>query len=154
MKWTIHELGKLVNIDNQISQTIDFSNYIKNSDIVKISPVLVSGEFEIYDNEEFVFYLDIKCELTLQCAITLDDVIYPLDISTEEVFTTFRDDNTNLIEGITIDLLPIVWSNIILEKPMRVVSENAYDNFDPENTEFEDDDHINKAFANLKNYKN
>lgn len=152
MKWTIQELIKRVHTDNTFSATIDLSNYIEGTDIVAISPVEVEGDVEIYDQEEFVFYLDIECTLTLQCAITLKEVLYPLSISTEEVFTTYQDDESHQIEGITIDLLPIIWSNILLEKPMRVVSENAYDEVDFENTEFEEDN--DNVFANLKNYNN
>jgi hypothetical protein len=39
-----------------------------------------------------------------------------------------------------------------LEKPMRVVSENAYDEVDYENTEFEEESE--NVFADLKNYNN
>jgi uncharacterized protein len=152
MKWTIHELIKLENINNQINETIDLSKYIKNTDILAISPVKITGDFEIYDSEEFIFYLNIKCTLTLQCAITLEDVLYKVDLSVEEGFTTYKDDDSNIIEGITIDLLPIIWSNIILEKPIRVISENAYEKSDFENTEFEEETKEN-VFANLINYK-
>ncbi len=114
-----------------------------------MSPVEVVGDFEIYDNEEFVFYLDIKCTLVLPCAVSLDEVEYLIDLSVEEVFTEHKSDDSNIIEGITIDLLPIIWSNILLEKPMRVLSPNAYDKVDFENTEF-DEDELENAFANLK----
>ena len=154
MKWTTHELIKLVNTNNQINVNVDLSEFNKNTDIISISPVQVTGDFEIYDAEEFVFYLNIKCTLVMQCAITLDDVEYPLEIDTEEVFTTYKDDNSYHIEGITIDLLPIIWSNILLEKPMRVVSKDAYEKVDFENTEIEAEEPINQAFASLKNYKN
>ncbi|AIO19557.1 hypothetical protein KQ51_01683 [Candidatus Izimaplasma bacterium HR1] len=149
MKWTTHELMKLENIDNQINETIDLSELISNTDIIRINQVEVTGDFEIYDGEEFIFYLDIKCTLVLPCAITLDEVEYPVDLSVEEVFTTYKDTDSNVIDGITIDLLPIIWSNILLDKPMRVVSEQAHDKIDFENTEFEEEEKQN-AFASLK----
>lgn len=149
MKWTTHELIKLENIDNEINETIDITELIDNTDIIKISPVEVTGDFEIYDSEEFAFYLDIKCTLILPCALTLEEVEYNVDLSVEEVFTTNKDDESNNIDGITIDLLPIIWSNILLDKPMRVVSKDAYDNIDFENTEFEEEETTN-VFASLK----
>jgi uncharacterized protein len=151
MKWTIHELMKLENSNNQFEETIDLSEYIESTDIIRISDVHVKGDFETFDAEEFIFYLSIDCTLILPCAITLKEVEYPLSIDVEEVFTTYKNDESNIIEGITIDLLPIIWSNIILEKPMRILSENAYDEVDFENVEFEEDEPKN-AFANLKNY--
>lgn len=152
MKWTIHELIKKYATNNKFKAVIDFTEDIKGTDILAISPVEVSGDYEVYDGSEFIFYIDIKCILTLECAITLKEVPYELDLQVEEVFSLDEDEESNTIEGITIDLLPIIWSNIILEMPMRVVSENAYDNFELDNTEF-DDDEIENAFSNLKNLK-
>jgi uncharacterized protein len=76
-----------------------------------------------------------------------------MDISVEEIFSQDINDDYNNIEGITIDLLPIIWSNIILEKPMRILSENAYQNQEEETVEFDKSDDLNQAFAKLKNYK-
>ncbi len=149
MKWTIHELIKQENVNNEINEIIDLSEYIENTDILRISPVKVTGDFEIYDAEEFSFYLEIKCTLILPCALTLEEVEYSVNLSVEEVFTTYKDDETNTIDGITIDLLPIIWSNILLDKPMRVLSENAHEKIDFENTEFDEEETPN-AFASLK----
>jgi uncharacterized protein len=154
MRWTIQELVKQYNTDNTFEETIDFSEVIKDTDILKISPVEVKGDYEIYDdNQEFVFYMEIKCTLTMACAITLKEVEVELDFDVEETFTTYKTEEFNTIEGITIDLLPILWSNIILEKPMRVVSPDATSDFEQDNIEFEDEN-INNAFAKLKDFKN
>ena len=150
MKWTTYELIKLENLDNELDFTVDITEFLEGTDIIRATPIHVTGTFEIYEQEEFLFDLHITGTLTLPCAITLKDVEYPLDIETEEVFTTYQDDETIRIEGITIDLLPIIWSNIILDKPMRIVSEGAYDEVDFENTSFEEET-IN-AFADLKKY--
>ncbi len=155
MKWTIHELMKLENVDNTFEETLDFTDYLENTDIIGISPVKVRGDFEIYDQNEFVFYMDIDCTLILACAITLDDVEYPIHLTVEETFSITPNKDFHSIEGITIDLLPIIWSNIILEKPMRVVRENAYEDFAEDLIEIdEDEDQINEAFLNLKDFKN
>jgi uncharacterized protein len=153
MKWTIQELVKLANIDNTYNEIIDFSDKIDKTDIVKITPVIVKGDFEIYDGEEFIFYSSVKCKITMECAITLKEVEVDLDFEVEDTFSTYEDENNYSIEGITIDLLPIIWSNILLEKPMRVLSEDAYENFDLGNTEFEDEEDTQNAFAKLKDYE-
>ena len=152
MKWTIQELTKLQNIDNEFKETIDLSSYIDNTDIIKISPVEINGSFEIYDDDLYEFYFNIKCTLTLACAITLVEVPYEIDISVEEIFSSDVNDEYNNIDGITIDLLPIIWSNILLEKPMRVLSKDAYLNQQKEISDLEVEEDINQAFANLKNY--
>ena len=151
MKWTIHELLKNQNQDNTFESVLDFSDKIEGSDILAISKVEVSGDYEIYDNIEYVFFINVNVTLTMACAITLDDVEVKLDFEVEEVFTSNKDDEFNLIEGITIDLLPIIWSNIILEKPMRVVGANAQHDFESENIEIEA---VNEVFSKLKDFKN
>ena len=152
MKWTTHELVKLERLNNEINETIDLTEYTLDTDIIRISPVEITGDFEVYEGNEFSFMLSIKCTLILPCAITLEEVEYPLEIEVEEVFTSKQNDDSHIIDGITIDLLPIIWSNIILEKPMRVVSKNAYEKVDFENEEFEIDEDTN-AFSKLKNYE-
>jgi uncharacterized protein len=153
MKWTIQELLKRVNTDNTFEGNIDFTDCLENSDIVKISNTEVKGDFEIYDHTDFVFYMEVKCTVTMLCAITLKEVEVELDFDIEETLSTEKNDDFIHIDGITIDLLPIIWSNIILEKPMRVVSENADVNFEENNVEFETES-TNNAFAQLKNFKN
>lgn len=152
MKWTIHELIKKVRSDNTFEAEVDFTEYLVNSDIVKVSPTKITGDFEVYDDVEFVFYADVKTTITMLCAITLEEVDITLDLEVEETFSTEKNDDFIHIDGITIDLLPIIWSNIILEKPMRVVSEKADVNFEKDNVEI-DTENINKAFAKLKNFK-
>ena len=153
MKWTIQELIKQERINNQFEEELDLSSFIGDSDIEKISLVSVKGDYEIYDQTEFSFFLDVSCTITMLCAISLEEVDVKLDFSVEETFSTEKNDDFHYIDGITIDLLPIIWSNIILEKPMRVISENADRSFEKENVELDTDD-INQAFAKLKNFKN
>ncbi len=78
MKWTVQELIKLQNIDNTFKEVLDFSSYIENTEIIDISLVQVEGDFEIYESSIFEFYIEIKCTLTLACAITLENVLYEL----------------------------------------------------------------------------
>ena len=154
MKWTIQELIRQQGTNNTFKETIDFSEKVELfDDIFGVSKVDVEGEYEIYENEEFVFYMDIKCTLILKCAITLKEVPFNIDIEVEEVFSTYQDNNNHFIEGITVDLLPIIWSNIILEKPMRILSENAYENYEEKPVKLAEKDSVNNAFASLKQYR-
>ena len=154
MKWTIHELMRIYNQDNTFEGDIDYSDWIDKTDIISISNCHVEGDFETENNQEFVFYMDINCTLTLPCAITLEEVEYVIDISVEETLSTVKNDDSHIIEGITVDLLPIIWSNIVMEKPMRILSKNAYDNFSENNIELEADEEEKNAFSDLKNFKN
>ncbi len=68
--------------------------------------------------------LNIKCKLILICSISLKDVEYNIDIDIDEVIgenSEYIEENNKIINN-TIDLIPIIWQNIILEVPLKVIS--------------------------------
>ena len=134
MKWATHELRRLIRIDNQFEYVADMSAYLNEKliDLVDISPVEVTGSFEYLEKEnQFVFDITVDCTLTMLCAITLEEVAVPLHFETDLIFGHDpEDDNLYLIEGNTIDLDPVVFANIVIEMPMKVVSEHAYDHYE------------------------
>jgi uncharacterized protein len=151
MKWTLPELRKKQYSENTFKEVLDLSAFIdENDDILAISPVTVDGEFEVEDNTYYHFDMTIKATLTVACAITLEPVEVPLDFDITETFTEDERDEYRQIEGITIDLLPIIWSNIYLEKPLRVVSKDATFRSDKQS---EKKDNVNPAFKDLEKYK-
>lgn len=155
VKWTIHELKKRVYSDNEVDQVVDLSSFITEefNDIEKISPTHISGYF-FYDeeNDTFTFSLDIQTTLTMLCSITLREVDVKMDFHTDLLFSeTEEDDDIHVIDGITIDLLPYVFSEIITEKPMRVVSKHAYDDYHEDRVELTEEEIVeNSPFAKLK----
>ena len=76
-------------------------------------------------DNRFEFHLSIKGELTLQDARTLEPIAYPISLNVVEVFDKVmdEDEDVRIIEKNTIDLYDVVWENILLEKPIRVVKE-------------------------------
>ena len=118
----ITNLSKEININDEIE--IDKS-YIENSDIKDISKIKVSGKI-IQSHDNFELQLNIKCTLILTCSISLKDVPYTIDISVNETIGESNDsidiEENNKIINNTIDLIPIIWQNIILEVPLKVIS--------------------------------
>ena len=122
MKWTLGQLAKM-NKPIVVDYELDLSNSLdKMPDVKAIS-------------------------LTMTCAISLEDVIYPLDFHTDEIFKTENNDgdDVNLVTNI-VDLDEVVLSNIIMRIPMKVVKEGA--TFKEE----EKEEYINPAFADLKKF--
>ncbi len=151
MKWTLSELRKKQYQENSFDETLDYSELIEpGSDFLAISPVRVQGTFEVEDMMYYHFHLHIQTTLTIACAITLKPVEVPLDFTVTETFSEDEHDEYRQVDGITVDLLPIIWSNIYLEKPLRVVSPNAkYEN--PKKAS--SGKKINPAFKDLEKYK-
>ena len=116
----ITNLTNEIKIDDEV--TID-DKFLENIDIKKISKVKVKGN--IYpEGSNFSVNLNIKCILTLVCSISLKDVEYNIDINVNEIIGENDDilEENNKIINNSIDLIPIIWQNIILEVPLKVVS--------------------------------
>ncbi len=128
MKWSIQQLNKIQNFPFSFSDTIDFKDYIKNvSDMIDISPVLVTGQIFKIDDVTFRLVYHMEAPLILECALTLRPVNYLLVKDYDEVYSTKDSDDFFIIEKNTIDLNEIIWTNILIEKPINVTLPNAYE---------------------------
>jgi len=134
LKYYIKELIKHGTKPFEIKETVDFSSIASlHHEIRKITSVIITGTGQL-SGEDVIFDLNIKCDLVLPCALTLDDVNYHMDIHTKEFFT-FKEhakeedyeDDVTIVKGQAIEIAPVVWQNIIVNIPLRVISENAYE---------------------------
>lgn len=125
----IINLTKLItNLTDEITFDEDINidkEYLNNTDIKDISIVKVNGSI-IPTEEVYELNMNIKCTLTLTCSISLKDVKYDIDISVNDVIGEENEyveieENHKIINN-TIDLIPIIWQNIILEVPLKVIS--------------------------------
>ena len=110
--------------------TIDKSMY-ENTDIRNLSDVKVNAHIKRVTDSSYNMSLIIDGVMTLPCSVTLKDVLYPFHIETE-VKISNDDDDENLEEYVkiiqnSIDILPIIWQNIALEIPLKVVSDDVSD---------------------------
>ncbi|RYM07273.1 hypothetical protein EWH99_00980 [Sporolactobacillus sp. THM7-7] len=102
-------------------------------EIRNVSPIDVEDVAE-FSRRSVTFHLHIAGTMVLPCAVTLEDVDYPFSIRTAETFlldgsTVGGDDEegelVHRVKDERIDLVPLVVEAILVEKPMRVVSEKA-----------------------------
>ena len=108
--------------------TIDKSMY-ENTDIRNLSDVKVNAHIKRVADSSYNMSLIIDGVMTLPCSVTLKDVLYPFHIETE---VKISNDDENLEEYVkiiqnSIDILPIIWQNIALEIPLKVVSDDVSD---------------------------
>ena len=122
-------LTKLItNISNEIliDDEVELDkSYLENTDIKDISKIKVKGSIRPFENN-FEVSINIKCTLTLICSISLKDVKYDVNINVNEIIGENSEDveleENNKIINNCIDLIPIMWQNIILEVPLKVIS--------------------------------
>ncbi|MCK5731590.1 MAG: hypothetical protein KAH13_01085 [Tenericutes bacterium] len=155
MKWTIHELIKKEKNQNDLFFLLDLNRFIteKQEDLVSISETEVSGYYDYYKEEDLiVFDLNVKTVLTMLCSLTLKEVNVSLDFNAVFNFSTvYIDDATYLVEGITIDIDQYIFSEILIEKPMKVYASKALDNYKEDIfVATEEELETNSPFAKLK----
>lgn len=108
-----------------IDFTYSFSEEeLKNTDIKKLDNVKVKGYIRRDSLDEFEINITISGTMVLTCSITLKDVNYDFNIEINDILDRILEENDKKIQN-TIDILPIIWENILLEVPMKVVSEDA-----------------------------
>ena len=138
-----------------INEEIDIPKEYLNDDIRDISKVSVNGSIT-NDGYMLSLRLNIKCILTLICSISLKDVKYDIDTSIEEEISEENDENMKILNN-SIDLLPIIWQNILMEIPIKVVSpdieeKNIYGDGWKFITEEEEEKEIDPRLSKLKDY--
>lgn len=108
------------------SEVIIPKELLNGTEIRNIDNVKINGVIFPHDNNNFEINLNIKCDLILPCSISLEDVDYKIDTNITEIIGENDEEleENNKIINNTIDLIPIIWQNIILEVPLKVVSPN------------------------------
>ncbi len=154
MKWTIHELMKRAKSDNSLDFTLDLKEFITEEleDLVDISETKITGDYMYDDVEEiFDFYLHINTQLIMLCALTLREVPVDLNFNTHLSFSKeYVDDDTHVIEGITIDINEYIFSEILVEKPMKIYSKDALKEYHEDIHKLDEEELMaNSPFANL-----
>ena len=114
-KLTIHEN---VIVDKEL---------LNQTELMDLKDVIVEGDLFLDSLDEYQFSIEIHGIMTLPCAITLQPVDYPFHIEVEgNVYDLMNeiDENAKKSEN-SIDIFPIIWENILMEIPLRVVAEDA-----------------------------
>lgn len=121
------DLSKLLNTNlYKISvdeELIIPDEYLNGSDIKSITPVKVSGY--VYNNEEELsLEIIVSGTMILTCARTLKDVEYPFNIEIDEIIGENEDNSLEIVQN-SLDIFPIVWQNILVDVPLRVLHPDA-----------------------------
>lgn len=92
---------------------------LEKAGILDMGEVSVKGEIT-NNREESILNLKVIGQMVLPCNLTLEPVDYPFSLEIEENLDEIIENSQK-----TIDILPIIWENILMEIPMRVISPKA-----------------------------
>ena len=120
----------LSNVDSEIviDETYEFSpEELKGTGIIRINNLSIKGNITKDSLNDLVINITIDGIMILPCALTLKEVEYPFNVEVDgniEEMLDNLDKNSKKVEN-TLDILPIIWENILMEIPSRVVSPDA-----------------------------
>lgn len=112
----------------EVNETYSFSEEeLRGSGVSKLDDVLIEGEIRLNSLKEIYLSLEVSGVMIMPCAITLKPVEYPFDIVIEGDLEEIHEESTENTKKClnSLDILPIIWENILMEIPMRVVSPDA-----------------------------
>lgn len=128
------------------SLTIDSELY-KNTSIKELKPVKVSGKIFYNVSDEIELDVDVEGTMILEDSITLDPIDYPYSFHINEIISSENEEIKEYYQNSknTLDIMPILWQNIVLEVPISITKEkdahlsgegwelnnNKEDNIDP-----------------------
>jgi len=126
----------LTRLKSGVDEYIDFDfNYsfteeqLKDTEILKLENINISGQLTKNTLNDYYLDLDVKGVMILPCAVSLKPVNHEFNIKISDNLSEILeeiDKNTKKIEN-SLDIFPIVWENILMEIPMRVVSDDIND---------------------------
>lgn len=130
VKWSKIEILNAQNGSIHFDESIRFDKEVfkKNHHIRDLKDVTVQGCLQYEGASDFVSCdMEIDGTMILPCAITQVDVQYPFSIDLHETFAFHKveeDDEIHEAKGDIIQLLPIIFSAIMMEVPIKVVSDS------------------------------
>ncbi len=160
LQWIIKHKGTF-DFDEEL--TFPSEMFEKYNQINGLKDVNVSGTGNLDTRDKRLYVdLNIKGTMILPCALTLEDIDYPFYISSTEIFSFEKPDpmeDVHEVKKDMVDLTPVVFENIMLEVPMRVVKEDANIQESGKgwkildgNSSDKDEEYIDPRLAKLKEY--
>ncbi len=165
MKWNLQWITKQKDGRFEFEETITFPSDIFHnlSQINGLKDVFVSGNGRLDMKHQQLFVdFSVKGQMILPCAVSLEDVDYPFEIDSSVIFAFYKpqeDEDYIEVKRDTVDLTPVIFQEIMMEIPMRVVKDGATLKTEgrgwkvlSEDDKGDDEDYIDPRLAKLKDY--
>lgn len=149
MRFTLAQLNKL-QLPYEFIDDVDLKDdLIGLEGILDIKSLNVKGKIKSEFNGIYKIGFDLQCVLVLECAISLKPVEYEIETSFDEEFSLNENDDCFLINGQTLDTKEAIITNLLINKPVRVIADG--ESFDDEDDHFEEEETpSNNPFKSLK----
>ena len=99
-------------------------SYYKDTEIVNLPKIWVNGTISLDSSNKIECNFKIKGEMILNDSISLEEISYPFECEICEKL----EENDKKFEN-TLDIIPILWENIVLEVPLKFTEVEDYSKF-------------------------
>lgn len=126
---------------------------LEGTDIVRLENIKAKGVVSRIESETYRVEANITGNMVMLCARSLEEVDCPLDIMIDQnYFEEASIEEKQVIFENRLDIFSIVWENIVLEVPLRVIKEDAKFINSGDGWSFKSEDEIVNAspFSELK----
>lgn len=161
LQWIIKQKDGCFDFDETLGFPSEMFHHLSQINGLKDVNVKGHGRLDMKNHQLYVDF-QIKGQMILPCAISLEDIDYPFEIESSAIFAFYKPhEEEDVIEakGNTVDLTPVIFQEIMLDVPMRVVKDGAklktqghgWKVLD-ENDKSENEEYIDPRLAKLKDY--
>ena len=99
-------------------------DWYKNTDIIELKNVHFKGDLKRYPNDSFFLDGEYSGDMILKDSVSLEEITYHFSNHLEEEVT----EKVKNVEN-TLDILSVLWENIVLEVPIRFSEVKDYSNY-------------------------
>jgi len=111
---------------DQIDIDRDFSfpeNY-QHPDIIKVENTNLIGVFTLDEEDEILLTGTLSGTMIVKDSINLEEISHPFTIELEEIIEEKQQNEKN-----TLDIMDILWQNIVLEVPIKITNVDDFSKF-------------------------
>lgn len=135
MEIDLTSLNSDVITEVEIDTIVSFdSKYLEKSVIKRLDNIKVIGTISKDSSSDNILNASVTGQMLLEDSVSLEDVNYPFSIQIEE---KIEENNEN-----TIDIMDILWQNIILEIPLKFTNVQDYSKFQGEGWKLVSEDEL------------
>lgn len=161
LQWIVKQKDGRFSFDEMLTFPDEMFHNLSQINGLKDVNVTGLGRLDMKNRQLYVDFT-IKGQMILPCAVSLENVDYPFTIDSSTVFAFYKpeeDEDVIEVKRDTVDLTPIVFQEIMMDVPMRIVKEgatlktkgNGWKVLNEEDIE-QDEDYIDPRLAKLKDY--
>ena len=161
LQWIVKQKDGRFSFDEMLSFPDEMFHNLSQINGLKDVNVTGLGRLDMKNRQLYVDFT-IKGQMILPCAVSLENVDYPFTIDSSTVFAFYKpeeDEDVIEVKRDTVDLTPIVFQEIMMDVPMRIVKEgatlktkgNGWKVLNEEDIQ-QDEDYIDPRLAKLKDY--